>query len=189
MDERPDDILMQKVREGDVAKLAILFERHHQPLFAHFVRLTGDREGSEDLVQDVFFRVLKYRHTFQDGSSFRAWMYQVARNAWLDSTRKRKGEVLMIDDPERNLREPASTAADPSEAFHAREQARLMRRALASLPVEKREVLLLSRFQNLKYEQIAEILACDIGAVKVRVYRAVKALGQIFLELSGEKAS
>jgi RNA polymerase sigma-70 factor (ECF subfamily) len=55
--------------------------------------------------------------------------------------------------------------------------------------VEKREVLVLSRFQNLKYEQIADILACDVGAVKVRVYRAIKALSQIFFELAGEKAS
>ena len=61
--------------------------------------------------------------------------------------------------------------------------------ALATLPEEKRELLVLSRFQNLKYEQIAGILACDVGTVKVRVYRAIKALSQIFFELSGEKAS
>lgn len=189
MDARPDSVLMQKVREGDVAKLAILFERHHLPLFTYFVRLTGSRDLSEDLVQDVFFRVLKYRHTYQDGSPFPAWIYHIARNAWLDSTRKHKAEVLMIDDPERSLREPVSGDADPSEALHSRQQAHLVRRALAALPVEKREILLLSRFQNLKYEQIAGILACDVGTVKVRVYRAVKALGQIFLELSGEKAS
>jgi RNA polymerase sigma-70 factor (ECF subfamily) len=65
----------------------------------------------------------------------------------------------------------------------------LLRRAMATLPVEKRELLVLSRFQNLKHEQIAEILACDVGTVKVRVYRAVKALSQIFFELAGEKAS
>ena len=61
--------------------------------------------------------------------------------------------------------------------------------SVSALPVEKREVLVLSRFQNLKYEQIADILACDVGTVKVRVYRAIKALSQIFFELAGEKAS
>jgi RNA polymerase sigma-70 factor (ECF subfamily) len=65
----------------------------------------------------------------------------------------------------------------------------LRRRALAALPVEQREVLVLARFQNLKYDQIADILACDVGSVKVRVYRAIKALSRIFFELAGEKAS
>ena len=65
----------------------------------------------------------------------------------------------------------------------------MLRRALAKLPLEKREVLVLSRFQNLKYGEIAEILDCEIGAVKVRVYRATRELSQIFYQLSGEKAS
>ena len=57
------------------------------------------------------------------------------------------------------------------------------------LPVEKRELLVLSRFQNLKYEEIGSILGCDVGAVKVRVYRAVRALSQIYYELAGEKTA
>ena len=63
----------------------------------------------------------------------------------------------------------------------------MLRRALAKLPLEKREVLVLSRFQNLKYGEIAEILDCEIGAVKVRVYRATRELSQIFYELSGRE--
>jgi RNA polymerase sigma-70 factor (ECF subfamily) len=69
------------------------------------------------------------------------------------------------------------------------QQIGLLRRALAKLPLEKREVLVLSRFQNLKYGEIAEILDCEIGAVKVRVYRATREISQIFYQLSGEKAS
>jgi hypothetical protein len=67
---RADNVLMQKVRDGDLAKMAVLFERHHRPLFRYFLRLTGNREFSEDLAQDVFFRMLKYRHSYQDGSPF-----------------------------------------------------------------------------------------------------------------------
>jgi RNA polymerase sigma-70 factor (ECF subfamily) len=87
------------------------------------------------------------------------------------------------------MEEPASASPDPAETMRRRQDLGLLRRALAALPVEKREVLVLSRFQNLKYDQIAEILACDVGTVKVRVYRAVRALSQIFFELAGEKAS
>jgi RNA polymerase sigma-70 factor (ECF subfamily) len=181
---RADNVLMQKVRDGDLAKMAVLFERHHRPLYRYFLRLTGNREFSEDLVQDVYFRMMKYRHTYRDGHPFTSWMYQVARNAHVDSAQKRKGETSFEEQPE-----PTSAAPDPSEILLRRQDVGLLRRALAALPVEKREVLVLARFQNLKYDQIADILACDVGTVKVRVYRAIKALSQIFFELAGEKAS
>jgi RNA polymerase sigma-70 factor (ECF subfamily) len=89
---RADNVLMQKVRDGDLAKMAVLFERHHRALFRYFLRLTGNREFSEDLVQDVYFRMLKYRHTYRDSNPFTSWMYQVGRNAHLDGLQKRKGE-------------------------------------------------------------------------------------------------
>jgi len=187
---RADNVLMQKVRDGDLAKMAVLFERHHRALFRYFLRLTGNREFSEDLVQDVYFRMMKYRHTYRDGHPFTSWMYQVARNAHLDGVQKRKGETPLFEaGHEGSMHEPASAEPDPSEILRRRQDLGLLRRALAAMPVEKREVLVLSRFQNLKYEQIADILACDAGTVKVRVYRAIKALSQIFFELAGEKAS
>jgi RNA polymerase sigma-70 factor (ECF subfamily) len=113
-------------------------------------------------------------------------MYQVARNAHIDGVQKRKGETPLFEE---QMEEPASAEPDPSEILRRRQDLGLLRRALAALPVEKREVLVLSRFQNLRYQQIADILACDVGTVKVRVYRAIKALSQIFFELAGEKAS
>lgn len=183
---RADNVLMQKVRDGDLAKMAVLFERHHRALFRYFLRLTGNREFSEDLVQDVYFRMLKYRHTYRDGNPFSAWMYQVARNAHVDGLQKRKGELPL---PEEGIEEPVSAEPDASEVIRRRQDLGLLRKALAALPVEKRELLVLSRFQDMKYDQIAAILACDVGTVKVRVYRAIKALSQIFFELAGEKAS
>src|ERR1700689_3753718 len=94
---RADHVLMQKVRDGDLAKMAVLFERHHRALFRYFLRLTGNRELSEDLVQDVYFRMLKYRHTYRDGNPFTSWMYQVARNAHLAGAQKHKGETPLLD--------------------------------------------------------------------------------------------
>ena len=67
-----DEILMIAVRGGDVAKLGILFDRYHRALFDFFVRMTNSRAAADDLVQDVFFRMLKYRQTFRDDSRFRS---------------------------------------------------------------------------------------------------------------------
>jgi len=94
---------------------------------------------------------------------------------WLQRTRKRSGS---------RFRRSGSGAAS-----RVRQSVALLRRALALLPEDKREVLVLSRFQNLRYEEIGRILDCEPGTVKVRVYRAVRQLEQIYNELAGEKAS
>src|SRR5260221_10598900 len=86
---------MMQVRNGEIEMLGILYERYRMRLFNFFVRLTGSSSLSEDLVHDVFLRVLKYRHTFETGKPFRTWMYQVARNVHVDFSRKRQHEVSL----------------------------------------------------------------------------------------------
>ena len=90
-----DNALMARVGAGELAKLAVLFERHYRSLFRYFVSLNRDRELSEDLVQDVFFRMLKYRTSYDSAQSFTAWMYQIARRASLDRARKQRGKILL----------------------------------------------------------------------------------------------
>jgi RNA polymerase sigma-70 factor, ECF subfamily len=187
VDPTVDNQLMQKVRDGDAAQLSVLFERHHKLLFNFFLRLTGTRELSEDLVQEVFLRMLKYRHTYRADSQFKAWMYRIARNAHIDSFRKVNQEVLFEEGEENPRNEPISQKPIPDQALQQKQEVTLLRQALAKLPREKREVLVLSRFQDLKYEEIAEILACDVGTVKVRVFRAVRELAEIFLRISRER--
>jgi RNA polymerase sigma-70 factor (ECF subfamily) len=187
VDFTADNLLMLKVRDGDVGKFSFLFERHHRALFNFFLRLTGNRDLSEDLVQEVFFRMLKYRHTFRADSQFPAWMYQVARNAHVDHFRKHKHEAILSDDEEDDsTSEPSSPELTPEESLGKRQEAYLVRRALARLSVEKREVLILSRYQGLKYEEIANILGCEVGTVKGRVFRAIRDLSEIFFQLSRE---
>jgi RNA polymerase sigma-70 factor (ECF subfamily) len=184
-----DSLLMGRVRDGDVGTLAVLFERHHRSLFQFFSRLTGNREAAEDLVQDVFFRILKYRLTYQPGSQFTTWMYQIARNAHLDQVRKKKIELPLPDPAEDRGWEPVSNENSAEQKLSDSQEAKLLRRALAALPEDKREVLLLSRYQHLKYEEIGEIMQCDARTVKVRVFRAIRELGRHYFALAGEKAS
>src|ERR1043166_6427783 len=93
-----DENLMLAVRNGDVSKLGVLFDRHHRSLYDFFIRLTGLRAAADDLVQDVFFRILKYRKTFRDESWFKAWMFHIARNARIDYYRSHQGEANLEDD-------------------------------------------------------------------------------------------
>ena len=174
---------MLAVAGGDVSRLSALFDRHHRALFNFFVKMTGNRAASEDLVQDVFFRILKYRHTYRPGIPFDRWMYRIAVNARNDQARKHRGEKPWDDDAEAQV----GTEPLPSEALLRAQELVLLKRALARLTDDKREVLVLSRFQNLKHEEIAEILGVNVGAVRVRVYRALQELKGVFFGLSGER--
>ena len=75
---------MLEVRDGGLERLAPLFERHHVPLYNYYLRMTRDRELSEDMVQEVFLRILKYRHTFRGEGDFTPWLYHIARNVRID---------------------------------------------------------------------------------------------------------
>jgi RNA polymerase sigma-70 factor (ECF subfamily) len=177
-----DNALMEQVAAGQIGQLAILFERHHKALFRYFVSLHRDRLMAEDLVQDVFFRMLRYRATYNGSQSFTAWMYQIARNARADQNRKRR-EVVDIDEFADRRPEFASKDLGPEEVAVRKQDLGLLRRALELLPADKREVLVLSRFQGMKHEEIATVLGCEVGTVKVRVYRAVRALEQLYVGL------
>jgi RNA polymerase sigma factor (sigma-70 family) len=176
-----DEEVMMLVRGGAGDMLGVLFDRYQMPLFSFYSKLTGDRAASEDLVQEVFVRILKYGRSYRPGTAFRPWIYKIARNAHADQMRKRRVEVGL--EPEM---EPAAPNHDSASA---NQQQALLHQALLALPEEKREVLLLSRFQGLPHSEIAELTGCQVGAVKVRVYRALQELRDIFLRLSGGTAA
>lgn len=182
--ELDDDAVMKEVKEGRLEMLAVLFERHHVRLFNFFQHLTRDRERSEDLVQELFVRVLKYRHTFRADGSFMAWMYQIARHVHYSHLRRLK--------PERPLEETLDHWPDPGESAHRRlereEEGEQLRRALERLPLRKRELLLLSRNPDLQYRDLAAIFECSLGAIKVSVHRAVHDLRKAFVEVQGGSA-
>jgi RNA polymerase sigma-70 factor (ECF subfamily) len=177
-----DNLLMEDVRDGKVEKLAILFERHHVALFNYFLRLTGNRPVSEDLVQEVFTRILKYRTTYRGEDRFAVWMYKIARNAHIDFLRRQKETVPLED----QFDEAQSADLIPEERVERQQEAALISRALKRLSPRKQEVILLSRFQNLKYREIAELMECPVGTVKGMVHRAVQELGDIYKQLSRE---
>ena len=182
--QRSDHALMLAVRGGELDALGELFERHHGPLFGFLVKHTGQREAAEDVAQTVFQRMLKYRHTYRDDGSFTAWMYHLARRCAADHFRKSNAAPHATDPAD--LQEHADDA--PHAAHHAttRDDHALLRTALARLDRDDREVLLLSRFQELSFAEISGILECSVGAAKVRAHRALRELREIYLRLQKE---
>src|SRR5271163_1784275 len=116
----PDEDLMLEVRNGSGETLGVLFDRYHSPLFNFYSKLTGDRTLSDDLVQEVFLRILKYRQSYEPGTPFRAWIYQIARNARVDSPDcpERESGSLPEDTAAHHLRARDGAASD-AERFGA----------------------------------------------------------------------
>ncbi len=182
-----DHELMIAVRAGEIRRLGDLFERYHKPLYGFFVRLTNQPSVGEDLVQIVFYRILKYRHTYRDEGKFSAWIYHLARKVAADHFRKHAATPLPTDPAD--LVEQPATEPQPSEQAATAEDVVLLRAALARLPLEHREVLVLSRLQHLEHKEIAKLLDCSVGAVKVRAHRALKELREVYFKIRKEKAA
>lgn len=171
---------MLAVRDGDLASLGLLFDRYHAALFGFLSRVTGDRSAAEDLVQDVFVRVLKYRGTYREGGNFETWLFRIARNARADHFRKRKPVESVSDE----LLDGPSDAVGPARQFERDREAERLKRALLKLREDKRELIVLARYQGMSHEAIADLLGIQTGAVKVRFHRAMKELREIFLGMS-----
>ncbi len=172
---------MLKVKAGDLDKMGLLFERHHRQLFGFLFHMTHERELSEDLAQNVFYRMLKYRHTFSGEGEFKTWMYHLARNVVNDHGRSLKRNVRHLDIEDFAERIGGGASADMP--LHKKQELASLQQAMGKLNEESREVLILSKFQELRYHEIARILDITEGAVKVRVHRAVNQLKNIFANI------
>jgi RNA polymerase sigma factor (sigma-70 family) len=168
-----DESAMNFVVNGDLDKAAILYERYKRPLLNFFLRFGVERESSYDLTQQTFYRLIHYKHTFKEGHEFKTWIYRIARNIFHDYLKDNRLKMSQLDD---NIEVFEENNNDD-------EQHRLVQIALQKLPDEYREVLQLSRYEELKYEQISEVLNVSVSVVKVRVHRAIKKLREIYLSL------
>lgn len=176
---------MLRVKAGDLKRMGLLFERYHRELFGFLYHSSHNPDASEDMVQTVFYRMLKYRHTFTGEGQFRSWMYHIARNALVDSAQQYNVSAHHRDLADYADRIGGGALAD--EVLQKEEEAATLREAMARLSVDHREVLVMSRYQELRYEEIARILGLTEGAVKVRVHRAMNELKKIYLNREHER--
>jgi RNA polymerase sigma-70 factor (ECF subfamily) len=177
---------MTAVARGNLSAMSDIYNHCHRALFRFFFRLAGRQTVAEDLTHEVFLRMIRYRHTYQAGDGFESWMYRIARNAFADQLKKHR---LESPADEGQLEVVASGRPSAFDDLSKQQDLATLYRALRELPEEKRELIVLSRFQGLSYEQIGQIVGCETGTVKVRVFRAMKEIGKIFGDLRKEKAS
>src|SRR5229473_1619206 len=170
MQERSDEQLMTAVMAGDQVALAALVTRHHAPLLGYLYRLVGgDRQLSEDLVQETLLHVLRQR-TYQADRPFKPWLYTIATNLARDYFKSAAmRQCGRSGDEEEALLHLYDSAPGPEERALAAEQGSEVQAALAQLREEYRIVVVLRFYQGFSLQEIAETLHIPLGTVKSRL--------------------
>lgn len=174
MEALSDEIIMQKVTEGNLDLLRILFDRHHKHVYNYLYKMCGDTMLSEDLTQDVFYKLIKYRASYK-GGVFVSWLFSIARNNLKTHfTRHQK-----YHDPIEVLAYKKTEEVQERDEEYAQ-----LQNALNQLNAQDRELIILNRYNEIRYEELAEIVNSTPGAVKTKVSRVMKKLKEIYLELN-----
>jgi RNA polymerase sigma-70 factor (ECF subfamily) len=175
-----DAELMLRVKEGDDASFAVLLEKYRLPVVHFLYRMVQNHGISEELGQEVFLRVYRSRATYEPTAKFTTWLFRIATHLalnWLRDGKNEKGQERLDDDSNA----PASRdVADrrPSVENSLIRQSRLdeVRRAVASLPEKQRAAVLMHKYEEMEYSQIALVLNCSESAVKSLLFRAYESL-------------
>jgi RNA polymerase sigma-70 factor (ECF subfamily) len=176
-----DAQLMLRVRDGDEESFRVLLEKHRNPVVHFLYRMVQDEAVSEELSQEVFLRVYRSRGTYEPTAKFTTWLFLIATHLALNSLRdgrNERGQVRLDDDGDGDG--PAREVADrkPSVEQQMVVQARLweVREAIAMLPEKQRAAVLMHKYEEMEYSQIANVLACSESAVKSLLFRAYETL-------------
>ena len=177
MSEIQDEIIMQHVKDGNLSEMSELFERYNVKLYNYFLKLTRNRLISQDLTQNLFYRMIRYKNSYKNEYSVKAWIYQMARNLHIDYCKEEKrSEALFL-----NTDTYPVDISDEIDGFPEADYEKL-ERSFAALNNEQRELIILSRDQGLKYEEISHIVNQSVPAIKVAIHRAIKQLRGIYFK-------
>jgi RNA polymerase sigma-70 factor, ECF subfamily len=175
-----DAQLMIRVKEGDGASFAQLLEKHRSPVVHFLYRMVQNQAVAEELAQEVFLRVYRSRSTYEPTAKFTTWLFRIATHLALNALRDGKNRRLEDRLDDRSAESHAREISDvrPSVEQQMLHQARLdeVRRAIAALPDKQRAAVLMHKYEEMEYAQIAKALNCSESAVKSLLFRAYETL-------------
>jgi RNA polymerase sigma-70 factor, ECF subfamily len=181
-----DEGLMLRYQKGDVRAFEVILTRHRKPIFNFILRYVGDRAQAEDLLQEVFLRVIKGADAYQRQAKLTTWLYTIARNLCVDASRRGKHrrayslDMPMNEDAGKDggtlLDVVADKAAGTERKAIGKELRGRLHAAIGKLSADQREVFLMREFHDLPFKEIAEVVGCPENTVKSRMRYALEKL-------------
>jgi RNA polymerase sigma-70 factor (ECF subfamily) len=175
------------------AEFEALAGEHLDALYAAAIRLTRNGRDAEDLVQDAVLRAYRFFDRFERGTNFRAWLFRILTNSFINKYRRSAKERSIVDGPEREAvheqfvsRDAADHAADPERHFFDRLVSDDVVKAIDALPVDFRMVVILADVQDFSYREIADVLDIPVGTVMSRLFRGRRLLEKALLDYAAE---
>ncbi len=175
-----DAELMLRVREGDATSFALLLERHRGPVVHFLYRMVQNQPVAEELAQEVFLRVYRSRATYEPTAKFTTWLFRIATHLalnWIRDGRKEKGQESLdeelIEGVERQVADRQPTV-EQELLYEVKLQE--VRKAIEMLPAKQRAAVMMHKYEELEYSQIAKALGCSESAVKSLLFRAYETL-------------
>jgi RNA polymerase sigma-70 factor (ECF subfamily) len=186
----PDVRLMLAVQAGDESAFRSLFRRYSGRILAYVGRMVGHGARAEELTQDVFIQVFRFRQRYRPESRLSTWIFRIATNVCLNELR-RPEHRLRVDlwapessgDEAREVQRADPDALSPEDVAAASELGRALGREIEALPPKQRAALVLARVDGLPYKDVAEVLGCTEGAVKALIFRATQGLKERLKDL------
>jgi len=171
-----DAELMLRVKDGDAASFGVLLEKHRVPVTRFVYRLVQEQAVSEELAQEVFLRVYRSRSSYEPTAKFKTWLFRIASHLalnWLRDEKHERGQER-LDDLSTDLPARQITDRRPSVEQELLYEVKLkeIRRAVAELPDKQRAAVLMHKYEEMEYTQIAKVLGCSESAVKSLLFRA-----------------
>ena len=175
-----DAELMLRVREGDGASFGVLLEKYRSPVVHFLFRMVQNHAVAEELAQEVFLRVYRSRGTYEPTAKFTTWLFRIAThlalNALRDGKHDRSQERLDDDSGEMPVRQVSDGRPNVEQSMVYEARLEEIRRAIAALPEKQRAAVLMHKYEEMEYSQIAKVLNCSESAVKSLLFRAYEAL-------------
>jgi RNA polymerase sigma-70 factor (ECF subfamily) len=182
-----DADLMLRVRQGDPSSFGLLLERHRGPVIHFFYRMVQNQAVAEELAQEVFLRVYRSRESYEPTAKFTTWLFRIATHLglnWIRDGRNERRQGSLDDDGDGAARQVPDRARNVEQELVYQARLGEVRQAIENLPSKQRAAVLMHKYQELEYAQIADVLRCSESAVKSLLFRAYEALRSRLVHLA-----
>ena len=175
-----DAELMLRVRDGDTESFALLLDRHRSPVIHFVYRMVQNQPVAEELAQEVFLRVYRSRANYEPTAKFTTWLFRIASHLalnWIRDRRHERGQESLDEaTPDGMARQVSDRGISKEQAMVRESKFEEIRRAIHSLPEKQRAAVLMHKYEEMEYSQIAGVLECSESAVKSLLFRAYESL-------------